>query len=95
MVKNVEKVEKVEGFKELKAWRVPRSWFLVLGSRFWAKGKALRVAGKYAGAFNPDGINRKINSIGQAGQAPVPSAGLSRHFTGSYGAGKIGCFSKV
>ena len=66
MVKNV---EKVEGFKELKAWRVPRSWFLVLGSRFWAKGKALRVAGKYAGAFNPDGINRKINSIGQAGQA--------------------------
>jgi hypothetical protein len=76
-----------------------RSWFLVLGSRFWAKGKALRVAGyapvKYDGAFNSDGIDRKINSIGQAGQAPVPSAGLSRHFTGSYGAGKIGCFSKV
>ena len=38
MVKNVEKVEKVEGFKELKAWRVPRSWFLVLGS--WLRDSA-------------------------------------------------------
>jgi hypothetical protein len=56
-----------------KGLRVARSWFLVQGSwlRDRAKGKALRVAGygpvKYDGAFNPDGIDRKINSIGQAG----------------------------
>ena len=57
-----------------------RSAFLVLGSRFWAKGKALRVAGKYAGAFNPDGINRKINSIGQAGQAGQATLGIFQRF---------------
>jgi hypothetical protein len=37
---------------------------------FWVQGSPVKFAALlFCEKFNPDGINRKINSIGQAGQA--------------------------